>query len=325
VITVGIDLGCSEIKAIVLDRTGQVLATTRTPTSGSTADDGPSWLTTVRRLVNDLRQTVSNKNVLVGIAAPGLAAKDGLSIFNMPVRMEGVEGLIWSSVFESLLPVPVLNDAHAALLAEAVLGAAREKKHVVMLTLGTGVGGAILIDGELYQGAIGRAGHIGHMTLRSDFSRDIVGTPGSLEDLFGDHTVSARSHGRFATNQELVRAHEKGDGHATRIWMDSVRQLACGIASITNILDPELIVLGGGITKAGTTLFDPLKSFLHDVEWRPNGHEVEIVPALLGTWAGAIGAGYRAFPVDIQAELKRRNLCAAFVNSPGFAMSVEPG
>ncbi|MFM7750410.1 MAG: ROK family protein, partial [Opitutaceae bacterium] len=173
-------------------------------------------------------------------------------------------------------------------------GAARGKSEVVMLTLGTGVGGAALAGGRLLRGAIGRAGHIGHLSLDREGTPSITGMPGALETLVGECTLAARSGGRFTSTAELVAAHHAGNAHATRVWLDSVRALAFGVGSCINLFDPELIVIGGGIARAGEQLFAPLAAELARIEWRPGGHAVPIVPAVLGEWAGALGAAAQA-------------------------------
>jgi glucokinase len=158
----------------------------------------------------------------------------------------------------------------------------------------TGVGGAILADGRLLRGHLGRAGHLGHITVDADGPPDIVRTPGSLEDAIGDCTVSRRSAGRFSSTKALVAAHLAGDAAATDVWLRSVRHLAAGITSIVNALDPEVVILGGGIAAAGDALFIPLRQHLDEMEWRPTGRAVPILPATLGDRAGAIGAAHAA-------------------------------
>jgi glucokinase len=117
----------------------------------------------------------------------------------------------------------VLNDGHAALLGEAWLGSARGFQNVILLTLGTGVGGAAILDGKLLRGQIGRAGHLGHICLDPDGPRDVCGTPGSLEVAIGNCTIGERSRGRFQTTHELVAAYRDGDLEAAGIWLESVR------------------------------------------------------------------------------------------------------
>ena len=147
----------------------------------------------------------------------------------------------------------------------------------------------------MLRGAIGRAGHIGHMSLDPEGVPSITGMPGALEVLFGDCTVAERSNQKFAATADLVAAYRAGDADATRVWLRSIRALACALGSCINLFDPEVIVLGGGIAQAGEALFGPLAIELDRIEWRPGGHRVPLVAAALGEWAGAIGAARNSF------------------------------
>ncbi|HEX6716537.1 MAG TPA: ROK family protein [Pyrinomonadaceae bacterium] len=180
------------------------------------------------------------------------------------------------------------------MLGEVWQGAAKGYRNVILLTLGTGVGGAVLVDGRLIKGQIGRAGHLGHISVNSDGPPDIVNTPGSLEQMIGNYNLTERSAGRFTSTRKLVQAHLQGDGEATKIWLRSIFHLAAVIASFINSFDPEIVIIGGGIAQAGSALFDPLRQQLDQFEWRPMGHRVPIIPAMLGEKAGAIGAAYHA-------------------------------
>ena len=286
-VVIGLDLGGTQVKALAFAPDGKVLGEETAPTN----DRGDSaWRDNVRRLVEACgsRWTLA----AAGVCAPGLAARDGRSIAVMPGRLRGLEGLEWSDFLG--LPAVVLNDAHAALLGEAWQGAARGSDHVVMLTLGTGVGGAAKIDGRLLRGRLGRAGHLGHVSLNPAGPRDIVGTPGSLEDAIGDCTIAARSHGRFTTTSALLAAVAAGDAAAGEVWQHSVRALAAALAGFINVLDPEVIVIGGGIADAGEVLLAPLRAHLAAMEWRIAGAGVRLVRAELGRLAGAYGAGWQA-------------------------------
>jgi glucokinase len=114
--------------------------------------------------------------------------------------------------------------------------------------------------------------------------------PGSLEECIGNCTIEKRSGGRFTSTHALLEAYRNNDSHAAEIWLKSIRQLALGVASISNILSPQFIILGGGITEAGDDLFVPLEQFLSLYEWRPGGAKSFIKKAEFGDMAGAIGA-----------------------------------
>lgn len=289
----GIDIGGTNLKAVATGADGALLHRwTRATADGSATP--ADWAQLGRAAVADFTQRLESPPSAVGVCAPGLAAADGRSIAHLPGKLAGLEGFDWTNALGLPRAVPVLNDAHAALLGEAWVGAARGRRHVVMLTLGTGVGGAVLCDGRLLRGAIGRAGHIGHLSLDPDGPPSIVGMPGAIETMIGDCTIAARSGGRFTRTSDLVAAHRAGDADATRVWQKSVRALAFALGSCINLFDPEIILLGGGIAQAGDALFAPLAAELDRIEWRPGGHRVPVVPAVLGEWAGALGAAANA-------------------------------
>jgi glucokinase len=293
----GIDVGGTNVKAVAVAADGAVLqrATSATADGVATPDQ---WIAAARDAIECFCGSCGSAPVAAGVAAPGLAATDGRSIAHLPGKLQGLTGIDWTNALGQPRVVPVLNDAHAALLGEAWIGAARSRRHVVMLTLGTGIGGAVLSDGRLLRGAIGRAGHIGHMSLDPEGPVSITGMPGAIEVLAGDYTVSSRTGGRFQDTSALVAAHRAGDAEASRVWLKSIRALGCAIGSCINLFDPELVVVGGGIVHAGDALFDPLARELDRVEWRPGGHRVELVAATLGEWAGAIGAAWQTMRRD---------------------------
>jgi glucokinase len=279
------------MKAVAVTPQGQLC----TKITGPVASDQPkAWARQVRELLAQWESEQRGPALAVGLCAPGLAAPDGRSIACLPERLEGLEGFDWAQWLGRGQPVPVLNDAHAALLGEAWLGAARGYRNVLLLTLGTGVGGAAIVDGRLLRGQIGRAGHFGHVCLDPDGPPDICGMPGSLELAVGNCSLRQRSGGRFDSTEGLVAAHLAGDAEATRLWLKAVQALACAIASLINALDPAAVILGGGIAQAGPALFEPLQQWLDKVEWRPLGHRVPVLPAALGEWAGAFGAAWHA-------------------------------
>jgi glucokinase len=285
-------LGGTRIKSVAVDSSGTVLHQSYRPT-----DDGNDqvWKQSVASSIEEII-TALGQDPIVGISAPGLPNAENSCISFMPGRLQGLEQFNWSDYLQR--KTVVINDAVAALMAEARFGACRTAKNAVMLTLGTGVGGAILIDGKPYQGEFNKAGHIGHMVIDDEGEQDVTGMPGSLEECIGNCTILKRSSGRFSSTQALLEAYRKNDSQAADIWLKSVRQLALGIASISNILSPECVVLGGGITEAGEDLFQPLERFLEIYEWRPGGARTQIRKADHGDLSGAIGAA--AFAMQLQ-------------------------
>lgn len=290
-LAIGIDLGGTNIKAALIDcGSGQLITSLSRPTlDGEFVEKMPRFALTVRDIIEEFEAHAGQTNLPVGLSAPGLANPAGHCIDWMPGRMHGLEKLDWPAFLHRR--VNVLNDAHAALLGEVWTGAAKGCQDVFMITLGTGVGGAVFSDGRLLKGAIGRAGHLGHVTTDANAPVDLYGTPGSLEVAIGNKTIIERGEGRYATTHALLDSVSAGDAHAEKVWNESVRHLAAAIASLINILDPELIILGGGIsTGAGDRLLNPLSRFLDEYEWSPGGSRVRLALASLGDEAGAFGS-----------------------------------
>ena len=288
----GIDLGGSSVKAAVLSPEGKRILTRWTDFD---ADAPFEWQRRARSLVAEIESSLGRPACSIGLAAPGLASQSGRSIRHMPGRLRGLENLDWTDYIRRNHPVWVMNDAQAALAGEAWLGAARNVRNILFLTLGTGVGGAAMVDGRILRGAVGRAGHAGHICLNPKGAPDICRTPGSLELAVGNCAIQQRTGGRFKTTRALLETMRKGDPTAAAVWRESVRNLACGLVSLVNVLDPETIVIGGGIARAGSDLFKPLQKFMDELEWIIPGHRVSIQPARLGEMAGACGAAITAF------------------------------
>jgi glucokinase len=282
---IGVDIGGTRIKTVALDENREIVHQLYTPTNDGTGYD---WKHAVRLSIEEITSRLGIIDFVAGISAPGIPNNSNSMIAYMPGRLDGLENFCWSDYLGH--DTWVINDAVAALMAEATLGSARSRRNVVMLTLGTGVGGAILIDGRPYQGSFQKAGHLGHIALDCDHETDITGIPGSLEDAIGNCTVQKRSLGKFKDTHDLLEAYRKGDHFASWVWLSSVRKLSIAVASITNMLSPECIVLGGGIMEAGKDLIEPLESFLSLYEWRAGGNSVSLLKAKFNDMAGAVGA-----------------------------------
>ena len=283
--TIGIDLGGTRIKGVAIDAAGNILHQVYTLTHDG---EGEVWKAAIAKTVNELKKKLNADTITVGISAPGLPGKENTAIAFMPGRLAGLENFNWQEYLHCA--VYVLNDGVAALVAEAKTGAAQKSTNAVMITLGTGVGGALLINKEAYQGSFNKAGHIGHMTIDSSGDCDVTGMPGSLEECIGNCTIGKRSNGKFLSTHELLIAYRGGDEFSKNIWHTSVKKLAIGLASLSNIISPDTIVVGGGIAEANDDLFIPLNKWFDEFEWQPGGIRPAIVKAVHGDLAGAIGA-----------------------------------
>jgi glucokinase len=283
---IGIDLGCTNIKGVLVDGEGKII---NEATAETNEQNDKHWKSVVAEMITGFINESEGNVDAIGLSAPGLADPRNQCISFMPGRLPGLENFVWTDLLKK--EVFVLNDAHAAIMAEAAFGAAKGLKHAALLSLGTGVGGAILINGQLYQGVFQMAGHIGHTTVDADtLSQDVTNMPGSIENAIGNLTLPERSHGRYHNTEDLVKDFRNGDHVATWIWLSSVRKLAITIASVINVLSPEAIILSGGIIQAQDALLKPLREFLALYEWRPGGKQTPVKPAVFSDRAGAIGA-----------------------------------
>ena len=301
---IGIDLGGTQIKFLATDPNGSILQEACCPTDDQGGTQG-SWADKIAETIDQIEQTQKAQAHWIGISAPGMTDREKRSIVSYPGRLNGLEGLDWTNLLGRARTVTVLNDAHAALYGESWKGSAAEYNNVIFLTLGTGVGGAFSINGQLQSGFLGRAGHFGHTCLDPEGPLDIKNSPGSIEMMIGECTVKDRTDGLFNSTKELVEAYLAGNEVASAFWLKSVYHLACAISSFINILDPEVILLGGGISKAGNALMDPLADFMNKVEWRPEGHQVPIKFAKLGNKAGALGAARYAMLHSVVPDKER--------------------
>lgn len=191
-------------------------------------------------------------------------------------------------------PATLENDATAAAAAEHRYGAGVGTRTMVYLTISTGVGGGAVIDDRLYHGATGNGGELGHVTV--DWHGRTCrgcGRRGCLEAYVSGTSIAERAQEAGmgpVTAAEVAAAALAGDAIAVRVWDETVEALACGLVSIVNLFEPELVVLGGGVTRAGDQLFVPVRKRVREQAMAPAGGAAEIVPASLGDQVGVVGA-----------------------------------
>ncbi len=300
---IGIDLGGTNIKGVLVNGNGHILKALQLQTHEK---DEQHWKNSIKTLVQALQENHEPSEIPVGLSAPGLAGAKNDRIVLMPGRLAGLEQFVWNDFLKT--PTWVLNDAHAAMMAESAFGAGKGFSNIVMLTLGTGVGGGVIINGELHQGLLNRAGHAGHISLNADSdTRDITNIPGSLEDAIGDCTIEQRSFGKFKSTADLLIAAKHGDQLAVYTWLHSVKKLAVALCSLINILSPEIIILGGGISRAGKDLFDPLAMFMNIFEWQHSDTRTPVVQAVFDEYSGAVGAAGFALGKSQKPNRHERN------------------
>ncbi|MEL6192673.1 MAG: ROK family protein [Bacteroidota bacterium] len=287
-VAIGIDLGGTMIKGVLIREDGEILNQMTRHTNDAGDASIFTWKEEIKKVVEALKPE-GEMDIPIGICAPGIPDTSHQAIAYMPGRLDGLENLNWADYLAEK-HVYVINDAKSAMMAEHQFGVGKGVENLILLTLGTGVGGAIVIGGKLYDGWLNRAGHLGHLSQQPFGEEGIFNLPGTLEMAIGNATILQRSKGQFQNTHDLVQAYEKGDDWATLVWLESIKALAMGLSSLVNILSPELIILSGGITKAEDSLFRPLKNYMGLFEWLPGNLPTPIVKASFTSFAGAVGA-----------------------------------
>lgn len=296
---VALDVGGTVIKGGIVAPDGTFVHTERRPTG---RDGGPAAVTD--RIVGfaaDLRDTAADRYGrtarAAGVVVPGIVdAAEGVAVWSANLRWRDLP--LRHLVSERLdLPVAFDHDVRAGGLAEGRIGAAQGCANFLFLPLGTGVAGAFVVDGKPYAGAQGRAGEIGHIVVRPGGAPCGCGARGCLEAEMSGPAVARRYAeavpGAHATAAEVVARVGAGDPVAARVWEDAVGVLADGLLIALALLDTELVVIGGGLSRAGETLFAPLRAAL--TERATVQHVPHVVAAALGDDAGCHGSALLAW------------------------------
>jgi glucokinase len=285
----GIDVGGTNSKLAVLDAAGDrdvLLATATIPTGSG----GPGEV--VERLAAAGRRLMAEHGPVAaaGAGVPGLFDEASGRIVLVP----NVPGVWAGAEFRNPLagrlgiPTALINDARSFTLAESRMGAAAGYSTVICLTLGTGVGGGVVVDGRLRFGPNGRAGEVGHQVIDVDGPVCGCGNRGCVE-AFAAGAALSRLGGRDSP-EAVFRAAAAGDEVAAAAVKAVVARLAVGIANLVTVLWPERVVVGGGVAAAGDRLFGPLRTAVARSSPLVDPTSYEIVPAALGPIAGAVGA-----------------------------------
>ena len=307
---VGIDFGGTRIKIGVVDSRGGILCRTGVDVQQSW---GRKKLTEILvERVEELfaEQAISRKDLLgVGMGLPGLIDfKKGF--VHRLVNVRGWRNVPFASLLRRRIRLPVFidNDVNLMALGEAAHGAARGFSQVVCITLGTGVGGALILNGELYRGATNSAGEIGHVPLSREGPLCACGSRGCFETYVGNRTITSRAKERIRkgektlvrdlidgklehlTPEVLSQAARQGDPFSISIWKEVGEWVGIALAGVVNTYNPDRIVIGGGIAEAGEVLFRPIRRTLkmRALDFPVRG--LQVVKAKLGNDAGVIGA-----------------------------------
>lgn len=305
---IAVDLGGTKLLAGLVDREGVALRRTVRPTDVSGED------ALLGQIEDAIGEVGSDGFDALGVGIPStIDQRSGRAVSSVNIPLADVD---LRDQLERRFRVPVMieNDANAAALAEHRLGAGRGTRHMVMLTVGTGVGGGLVLDGRLYRGVLGAAGELGHITI------DVDGPPcqgacpgrGHLEALASGTAADALAArlARERPDGDLGRAAAAGRDVDARLAVELAGEapgdareaiahvgthLGAGVASFVNVFNPEVVVIGGGFARAGDLLLEPARRFVAEHALVPARDLVRIAPALLGVEAGLIGAGLVAF------------------------------
>ena len=247
----------------------------------------------------------------IGIGCRGLIDAASTRINRIPGHLEFLQGMLLKDVLHTDLPVYADNDGRTTLIAEVLWGAARGRRNAILLTLGTGVGGAVLVNGVILRGVSGAAGHLGHISLDLSGGLCICGNRGCLETRFSSRAIEsdyfAHLHRGASAKLSLddkrnppsvaaiYRAAADGDPSAQCVISRATEYLAAALVSFVNIFDPEVMILGGNVAAAGDQLFAPLRKEVAERTSPMLGREVPIVPQSAIGFGGVAGAAALVF------------------------------
>ncbi|MBW3537511.1 MAG: ROK family protein [Actinobacteria bacterium] len=290
-LTFGLDLGGTKCLGIAwVD--GEVVAQHRAATDTA----GPGDVIELLAEVAAELRSQAGPPVAVGVGAPGLVTRDGN--LALAPNLPGVEHLALEEGLTAALGVPVMveNDAATAAWAEFSCGAAEEAESMLAVTLGTGVGGGIVLDGELQRGAHGFAAEVGHIIVRKGGRQCVCGKRGCWEVYASGTALGILSYERLGvTGEEVTASAAGGDLGALAVIGEYAAEVALGLGSLIEVLDPETVVIGGGLVQAGEALLEPVRSalpgFVYSWDYR---RPTPVVPAQLGERSGAIGGALLA-------------------------------
>lgn len=307
-IAIGIDIGGTSIKGAAVTSEGKVLKVFSMPVT-----KGEDGVTTIKKLANLTKEYIAKEHlendiVGIGLGIPGtIDSPSGVVTYSNNLRWDFIPVV---KLFNDVLPYPVriTNDANAATLGEAKFGAGKEYQNCIMITLGTGVGSGVIIEGKLYEGNEGKGSELGHTVIKMGGRRCTCGRKGCFEAyasataLIKDTKRAMSKHKdslmhKFAQEEGRVggrvafAAAQAGDKYAQEVVNNYIKYLGEGLLNICNTFRPEVIVLSGGIANQGEKLIKPLEEYLEANNYGyPRTPKVKIINAKLGYDSGKIGA-----------------------------------
>jgi len=309
-LTMGIDLGGSKILAAVVDAHGGILSSDESVTPAAKEREA-----IVQSIVDSAHRALGQAGVAIsdiyaiGVGAAGISSPEAGILFSSP-NLPGLRNVLLRDIMQEKLGKRtfLINDADAAAIGEFYFGAGRGARSFVYVTLSTGIGGGIVIDGRIYTGAIGAAGEVGHMTIDDNGPLCNCGNRGCWETLASGTALVREARRRIeggvrtsileyaerdidkVTPQAIHRAAQQGDNLAKELIARTAHYIGVGLANLVNIFNPELIVIGGGLSNIGDMLLKPAFKIAGERAFREAFQAVRFVPAGLGGNSGVLGA-----------------------------------
>lgn len=309
-VVIGIDLGGTKINTALVQSDGAIIAQDYRPTLAS-----EGLQPVFERVLDSARQVMAQAGIArsrvsgVGIGAPGpIEIETGVVM--SPPNLPGWERVPLKQLVEDEFGVATFleNDANAAAWGEHYFGAGRGVEHMIYVTVSTGIGGGLILGGNLYHGANGMAGEIGHIILEPDGPLCGCGSRGCLEALASGTAIARVARERVTqgiptlisdladdaperiTARLVAEAARQGDKEADEILTEAMEYLGIGMANLVNLFNPQLIVIGGGVTNIGERLFLPVRQAIERNAFRMAAQVVRVAPAELGDNVGVLGA-----------------------------------
>ena len=304
---IGVDIGGTKVAAGLVSRTGEISSIKRVPMNArGSAEDGVASVVSAIDALN--RGPEGVQGIGIGICAPGPLDPQTGVILNPP-NLPCWRNFPLAEALRAHYPIPVKvdNDANAAALAETRWGAARGYANVFYATIGTGIGTGIVLDGKIFHGRTGSAGEGGHVSIDYRGPRCRCGKPGCIEVLASGTAIANRAreavsagaksamldlaHGNIdaITGEIVANAYAAGDQLASQLLREAADMLAVWLSNMIDLLDPDVIVIGGGGAALYAAFFDRLRERIRDITLNPRAHEVPLLHAKYGADAGIAG------------------------------------
>lgn len=301
---IGVDLGGTKISTALSTMNGEILSNQVVATNAVEGEEAVLGriISTIEKVLSDGNVTIDNVQA-IGIGSPGpLNAKEGIIITtpNLPFKNYNVVQPLRDKFN---IPVYLDNDANVAAIGEFMFGAGKGKETIVYFTVSTGVGGGAILDGNIFRGNTSNALEIGHITVNPNGPRCNCGNIGCLEAMSSGTAIGKRGREAVSTNVETsLRNYNEitsfevfteaaaGDAVAKDIIDEALTYLGIGVANAISIFDPQMIIIGGGVSKAGDIVFDKVREVVNKRCFKSMAQACEILPAGLGADAGVVGA-----------------------------------